>query len=197
MKQVEHGRHWHYIYAKHHRRQRALGINAKQMSGSQVFSLIGSIIAGALLESNKTTLALLAGVFVVLPGVFDLNGTLGAALSAKINHRLEDPQARPLQVFLRAVSFAMFMAVFGGLIVASVGGLVATLFFDASFVHIFMVAELAIILSAAIGLPLMGLLSLLFRHFKVNPDDVVGPIESSVFDILTVITLALVIGWIV
>ncbi len=197
MKQVEHGRHWHYIYAKHHRRQRALGINAKQMSWSQVFSLVGSIIAGALLESNKTTLALLAGVFVVLPGVFDLNGTIGAALSAKINHRLEDPDAKALRVFLRSVAFALFISVLGGLIVAGVGGLIAATFFNASFGRVFMVAELAIILSAIIGLPLIGILSLIFRHFRVNPDDVVGPIESSVFDILTVITLAMVIGWIV
>ena len=34
------------------------------MAWSQVFSLVRSIVAGALLESNKATLALLAGTFV-------------------------------------------------------------------------------------------------------------------------------------
>lgn len=191
--QVEHAKHWHYIYAK--RRRRALGISAKQMAWSQVFSLIGSVIAGVLLESNKTTLAMVAGAFVILPGVFDLNGTLGAALSAKINHRLEDPNNRPLPVFLRSVGFALFVAIFGGLLVASVGGGIAVLVFDANFWQVFWLAEIAVFLGAVVGLPLIGLLSLLFIRRKMNPDDVVGPVESSIFDILTVISLILAIGW--
>ena len=192
-KQIGHGHHWHYIYAK--RRRRALGISTKQMAWSQVFSLIGSVIAGALLESNKTTLAMVAGAFVILPGVFDLNGTLGAALSAKINHRLEDPSNHPLPIFIRSVGFALFIAVFGGLLVATVGGSIAVWIFEASFWQVFWLAEIAVVLGAVVGLPLIGLLSLLFISRRMNPDDVVGPVESSIFDILTVISLALVIGW--
>lgn len=192
--QVEHGKHWHYIYAK--RRRRALGISTKQMSISQVFSIIGSVIAGVLLESNKATLAMIAGVFVILPGVFDLNGTLGAALSAKINHRLEDPKNNPFSVFLRSVGFALFIAIFGGMLVAMVGGGIAFWIFNANFWQVFWLAEIAVFLGAIIGLPLIGLLSLFFIKRRMNPDDVVGPVESSIFDILTVISLVLVIGWI-
>jgi cation transporter-like permease len=194
-KQVEHGKHWHYIYAKHRRRQRILGINPRQMAWSQVFSLVGSVIAGALLESNKATLALIAGAFVILPGIFDLNGTLGAGLSAKINHRLEDQNAQPFSVFIRSFGFALFVAVTGGLLVAGVGAAIAYTFFDAGFWQVFVLAELAIILAALFGLPFIGLLSLLFRSRNINPDDVVGPIESSVFDILTVVMMVVVIGW--
>lgn len=193
--QIEHVKHWHYVYRR--RRQRALGINAQQMAWSQVFSLIGSVIAGVLLESNKTTLALLVGAFVVLPGIFDLNGTLGAALSAKINHRLEDPKNTPAVVFIRTVSFALFVSIFAGLLVAGVGASIAVWFFNAQFWQVFWLAETAVILSAIIGLPLIGGLSLFFRSLKMNPDDVVGPIESSVFDILTVISMAMVIGYLV
>lgn len=189
--------HWHYIYAKHRRRQRVLGINAKQMSWSQVFSLIGSVIAGSLLESNKSTLAMLVGAFVVLPGIFDLNGTLGAALSSKINHKLEDPEAKPWVVFAQSTAYGFFVAVTGGLLVAAVGASAATILFDASFAKVFVLAEAAVILAAIIGLPLIGLLSLFFRSRNINPDDVVGPIESSVFDILTVVTMVIVIGWLV
>ena len=192
-----HNKHWHYLYERRRRRVRVLGINAEQMAWSQVVSLVGSIVAGILLESNKATLALLAGAFVILPGVFDLDGSLGATLSAKINHRMEKANAKPFKIFLGSVAFALLVALLSGLVVASVGAGIATIFFDAAFWQVFVVAFGAILLSAVIGFPLVGGLSVFFRKRNMNPDDVVGPIESSIFDILTVVTMALVIGWIV
>lgn len=188
--------HWHYIYKRHHRRA-ALGINTKQMAWTQVLSLVGSIIAGLLLEANKDTLAILVGAFVVLPGIFDLDGSIGAALSAKINHRLENTNLSTLRVFIQSVAAALLIACVGGLLVAVVGATVAVVFFDAYFWQVFQLAEGAIVISALIGFPIIGALSIVFRKLRMNPDDVVGPIESSIFDILTVVTMALVIGWLV
>lgn len=185
--------HWHYLYARRRQRVRALGINPKQMAWSQVFSLVGSIIAGLLLETNKTTLAFFVGVFVILPGVFDLNGSLGASLSAKINHRLEASSAKLWRVFVSSVGFACLVAALSGVIVASLGAGIATLFFEAIYWKVFMIGWGAILLSAVIGFPLIGGLSVFFRLRDVNPDDVVGPIESSVFDILTILTLTLMV----
>lgn len=172
---------------------RVLGISGKQMAWSQVFSLAGSIVAGILLESNKTTLALLAGAFVVLPAVFDLDGSLGAALSAKINHRLENTNVSTWRVAIGSILFACLIAGLSGFVVAGVGAGIATFFFDAVFSQVFTVAFAAILLSAIVGFPLIGGLSVFFRKRNMNPDDVVGPIESSVFDILTVVMMALMI----
>ena len=187
------GKHWHHIYRRH--RARALGINSKQMAWSQIISLIGSIVAGLLLEANKDTLALLVGAFVVLPGIFDLDGSIGAALSAKINHRLEKSDLPALTVLIRSTASALLIACLGGLIVATIGAGIAVWFFDADFWQIFILTEAAVVLSAVLGFPVVGGLSVLFRRFRVNPDDVVGPIESSIFDILTIVTMALMIGW--
>ncbi len=187
------GRHWHHLYQK--RRRRALGINGKQMAWTQVISLVGSVIAGVLLETNKGTLALVAGAFVVLPGIFDLDGSLGATLSAKINHQLEELEAKWWPVLLRNVSFALLISLLSGILVGVVGAGLSVWFFDAIFWQVFWLALGAIGLSALIGFPIIGLLSVVFRSFKINPDDVVGPIESSIFDILSVITMVVVIGW--
>lgn len=190
-----HGRHWEYIYSR--RRKRALGINASQMALTQVLSLVGSIAAGVHLEANKSLLALITGTFVILPGIFDLDGSIGAALSAKINHQMEEPKAKSLWVYLNSVSFALLIAFLAGLVVALFGAFLANFFFDANFKQIFTLAIGAIMLSALIGFPIIGLLSLFFRWIKVNPDDVVGPIESSFFDVLTVVTLVMVLRWII
>lgn len=190
-----HSKHWHYLYERRRRRARNLGINAKQMAWSQVFSLVGSVIAGVLLESNKATLALIAGAFVVLPGVFDLDGSLGASLSAKINHQLEQPRIKTSHAFVSSLLFALLIAALAGSLVALVGAGVSTIFFSADFGQVFLLAFGAIVLSAVIGFPFIGALSIFFRKRNMNPDDVVGPIESSIFDILTVLTMVIVIGW--
>jgi cation transporter-like permease len=195
-KNTAHTKHWRYLYERRRRRINALGISAKQMAWSQVFSLVGSIVAGVLLESNKTTLALLAGAFVILPGIFDLDGSLGAVLSAKINHRMENLEARVWRVFIGSTAFALLVAILAGFIVAGVGATLATIFFNAHFRDVFLAGFGAIVLSAAIGFPIIGALSVFFRKRNMNPDDVVGPIESSVFDILTVITLTVMVKWI-
>jgi cation transporter-like permease len=191
--ELPHNKHWHYLYERRRRRVNVLGISAKQMAWSQVFSLIGSIIAGVLLESNKVTLTLIAGVLVVLPGVFDLDGSLGAALSAKINHKLENDSSSAWKVLIESVSYGFMVACLAGILVAGLGASLGAILFEADFQRIFMVAFGAITLSAIVGFPLIGIMSIMFRKYRVNPDDVVGPIESSIFDILTIVTLTFMV----
>jgi len=184
--------HWHYLYKK--RRSRALGISAKQMAIGQIFSLVGSVIAGVLLEEHKGTIIGLTGAFLILPGVFDLDGSIGAVLSAKINHKLEDERQKPFKVFVQAVWYAMQVALIGGILVGLVGGLTAELFFNGEFIKVFTTAIGAILISAIIGFPIIALMSIYARSKGINPDDVVGPIESSIFDILTVLSITFMVG---
>lgn len=183
--------HWHYLYKK--RKSRALGISAKQMAQAQIFSLIGSVIAGVLLEEHKATIIGLTGAFLILPGVFDLDGSIGAVLSAKINHKLEDENQKPFKVFIQSVWYALQVAVIGGLLVGLVGGLTAELFFNGEFIKVFTTAIGAILMSAIVGFPIIALMSIYARSKGINPDDVVGPIESSIFDILTVISITIMV----
>jgi cation transporter-like permease len=164
------------------------------MSYAQIISLIGSIIAGVLLDANKTTLAAFAGAFVILPGVFDMSGSLGASLSAKINHRLEEARASTWRIFSASTLFTFTIAVFAGALVSLLGAGIASLFFDASWWRVFLLSELAIISCSVFGFPFIGLLCIVLRKIGLNPDDIVGPIESSVFDILTVLSLGIIAG---
>jgi cation transporter-like permease len=186
-------RHWHHVYRKH--RRRALGISSKQIAVGQIISLIGAIIAGLHLDDNKAALAMIVGAFVIMPGVFDLNGALGGALSAKINHHLEDAKARAFKVFMHSTSFALLISVLAGSVIGFTGGTIASLFFDANFWLVFKLAFGAVLLGAIIGLPLVGLATIILRKLGVNPDDVMGPLETTFFDVLTVITLVIVAGW--
>ncbi len=185
-----HLRHWHHVYQK----RRAPRINAKQMSYAQVIALLGSIIAGVLLDANKTSLVAFAGAFVILPGVFDVGGSLGASLSAKINHRLDSSAASSRRIFISSTLFTLLIAVCAGLVVSLLGATVATIFFDAIWWEVLVVAELSIIVCGLIGFPIVGILSIVLRRYNINPDDVAGPIEASLFDILAVAALGVIAG---
>ena len=190
-----HHKHWHHVYKK--RRRHALGINSKQIATGQIISLVGAVIAGFHLDHNKTSLALIAGAFVIMPGVFDLNGALGGALSAKINHRLESPSAKTPSTLLRAMAFAFLISILAGALVGAAGGGIAYALFDADFWTVFQLSVGAILLGAVIGFPLVGLATIILRKIGINPDDVMGPIETTFFDVLTVATLIIVAGWLV
>lgn len=185
--------HWHHVYRR--RRHHALGISSRQIAIGQIIALTGAVIAGFHLDENKGSLAMITGAFVILPGVFDLNGALGGALSAKVNHRLENAAASPLRVLLRGLSFALLIALLAGAVVGVSGGALASFFFDADFGTVFKLALGAVLLGGIIGFPLIGLVTIVLRKLGVNPDDVMGPIETTFFDVLTVITLIMVAGW--
>lgn len=188
--QHHHLRHWHHVVLK--RRRRALNINSKQMAIGQLISLLGAVVAGVALDINKETIAAFAGAFIVLPGVFDLSGSLGASLSAKINHRIDESRASAVKIFFSTLIFTYSVALAAGLLVSLTGATIAALAFDANFTKVFLLTELSIALCCLIGMPFIGLLSILLKKFKVNPDDVVGPIESSLTDILSVIVLSFI-----
>ncbi len=190
-----HHRHWHHVYRR--RRRRALATNPKQIAIGQMVSLVGAVTAGYHLDNNKVALAMIVGTFVVLPGILDLNGSLGGALSAKINHRLEDPSAKTWRVVARSISFAFLIALLAGMVVGAAGGFIAKLFFDANWLTIFRLSLGAIMLGAVVGFPLIGILTLILRRAGINPDDVMGPIETSFFDFLAVFSLVLVAGWLI
>ena len=190
---VKHHRHWHHVYRK--RRQRALGTSSKQIAIGQMISLFGAVLAGFHLDNNKVALAAIVGTFVILPGVLDLNGSLGGALSAKINHRLENSSAKVWRVVFRATGFAFLIAILASTIVGAVGGTAATILFDADFETVFKLAVGSIMLGVLIGFPIIALLTVILRKLKVNPDDVMGPIETSFFDFITVYTLVVVASW--
>ncbi len=181
-------RHWHYIYKK---RRRLLGISTNQMASSQIISIAVALIAGVTLNAHKESLILVTGVFVILPGVLDLASSIGTALSAKINHILEDPDQDKMVVALSSTLFALCLVASAGLIVGTVGGGLTALLFDGSFWRTFAIGWISMVAAGLIGYPLTALVAVVFRNKNVNPDDVIGP---SLFDLISIVSIIVVTG---
>ncbi len=188
----QHHRHWHYIYKRRSYRP----ISWKEIALGQVVALSGSLVAGLLLELNKHTFALFAGAFLLLPGVIDLAASITGAMCAKINHRLEASD-ETLRIVEGSVLFALLLSVTSGFVVGVTGGLVGTFFFHASFWQICALGEATMVGVGVIAYPAMALLTLGIRTMGVDPDNVVGPVETGFTDMLTILVASLIVRWFV
>lgn len=187
-KRVHH--HWHHVYRK--RRKKIINISSRQIIFGQALALIGSLIAGYILELNKASLTLYAGAFLLLPGIVDLAASITGALCAKINHRLETGYPTAL-VLSSSVGFAFLLSITCSIIVGVIGGIIGILFFNVPFWH---VASLAIATMIAVGIitfPIMSILTLLIRKIGLDPDNMIGPIETGFTDALTAFTVSMIV----
>lgn len=183
-------RHWHYVYK--HRRARVLtdDVNTWQIIGGQVFTVIASVFAGLILDIQKENIGLLVGAFVLMPGIVDLSSTLTGTMATKINHQIDETPAHPLSIALHALAFMLFIGTFAGLIVGLFGGLITEVFFEGDIWKLTVLGIASMSTTAVIGGPLVALLTLGLKKLKVNPDNTVGPIQSSLIGMLAVMAIS-------
>lgn len=183
------GHHWQYLYS---RRARWHGVSTKQIVFSQMFTVVASGTAGFMLDFSKENLTVLVGVLVMLPGIIDLAATITGSMCAKIHHHLDKKGVQQWVVVTNAVLFALLLGVLAGLIVGVVGGGIAAFIFGADFFKMILLTLLSMFLIGLVCYPFMAGFTLLVRRLGLNPDNIAGPVESSVVDIVAILIVAIV-----
>lgn len=187
---AHHERHWHYV---HRHRTRKVNHTTREILIGQMISILGAVVAGYVLDLNKNQLTTMVGAFLILPGVFDLGGSVAGAMAARLNHRLADNHA-PRLVLRDSLLHALFLICAASVVLAVFGASLGALFFDADYMRLFVVTIVSAVCTGVIGLPIVaGATYFAFRR-GVDADNFIGPIETSVFDTLTVITVTILVG---
>lgn len=181
-----HHRHWHYIYSLRKKRSNS---EPQQIIAGQIFTVIVSIGAGLALDNYKVPIAALAGALLVMPGIVDLSASIAGALGAKVNHRLELGQ-KTISVIINSLAFALFLVVTTGAIVGSFGALIGSIFFDVSWLNIVLLSVISTTVVGVVVFPIVALLVVFLRRMQLNPDNLVGPIQSSIVDVVAVLAIA-------
>jgi len=186
---------WHFV--SHHRR-RFLNRTTEEILASQIISIVGAIAAGLVLDTYKNSFALTAGMFILLPGAFDLTGAVAGAYGAKIHHRFcptkNCPSGTLSHTFGHTLFSSLATAIVASFVLGIITGALAALLFDGSFVVVLAVAVLSCLIVSVIGLPLIGLLTLAMARLNLDPDNFVGPIVFPLFDILTIFAIVFSLG---
>ena len=183
-------RHWHFVYRRRRARLITDDVSTWQIIAGQVFTVVASVFAGLILDFQKENIGLLIGAFVVMPGIVDLSASLTGAMSAKINHHIDKTPAHPISIAIHDVGFAVFVGAFAGLIVGLFGGLLSEVFFEGDIWKLTVLGVSSMTTISVIGNPFIAVLTLIFKKANVNPDNIVGPIQSSLIDMLAVIVIA-------
>lgn len=186
---AHHERHWHYVRK---RRTRKKTHTSREILAGQLISVSGSVLAGYVLDLTKLELASLAGVFVLLPGVFDLGGSVAGAMGARLNHRLS-LGGQPRAIIRDAIIHAFMLMIAASLLLATLAGLIGSVLFDGDFVKLFGITTGSVIISGIIGLPLVAGATFAAHKKGVDPDNFIGPIETSIFDTVTILCVTLLV----
>lgn len=184
-------RHWHFLY-KH--RKRSTSASTKQIIAGQIFTVVMSIGAGLWLDHVKYSIVAFAGALLLLPGIVNLAGSLAGALGAKINHLLEEKEHKTSKIIVGAVLHALLISLLTGLLVGAIGGLIGEVYFKANFASMLQLMILTMTLIGVVIYPVVSVLVVVLRRFKLNPDNLVGPIQSSLVDVLSIVMIAVAIG---
>lgn len=183
-------RYWHHYYA---RLRRNNGASAKQILFGQIIGVSLSLVAGYFLEDAKATLILIPGTLLLLPGLVDVVASMAAALSAKINHHLEETSYKNISIVLHDVSSTWRQLVVSSFFVGTFAAIVGIIFFK---VEPLKLIFLCVVVSSVVGILLFPIIAggvLLVRKMKLDPDNIVGPIETSVVDVVLILVLILTI----
>lgn len=183
--------HWHYVRK---RRTVIAKVNANQIIAAQIFTVVVSIVGGMVLESYKIQVAAFAGALVLYPGVIDLIASVAGALGAKVNHHLETTSYKKRSILINDTLFALVVSGLASVVLGLAAFLLGSILSDVSAKDIIMLSVLTVLSVGFVLYPLLSLLVVAFRKLKLNPDNLIGPIESSVVDVVATIAFVLIIS---
>lgn len=172
-------------------------VSSKQIIMAQIFTVVVSIIGGILLESSKHNIIALAGAVVLYPGIIDLIASVAGALGAKLNHHLETDRYKKSAIIIHGIVFSMAIIIISAVLLGLVAGLMASIFGQVDFIRLVLLSLTTASIVGIIIFPMMGISVVILRHYKINPNNLIGPIESSVVDVVATLIFIIVIGWLV
>lgn len=184
-----HQTHWHYL---RRRRTRRKAHTAREIFYGQLLSLLGATASGLILEANKSKIAALAGAYLILPGVFDLSGATAGAMGARLNHIFGDKNEKN-SVVIKVLTQTLMLVSASAVFLAIFSAIVAGVFFGADLLKIFIVTAGSVILSSFVGMPIVAIATIIARKDGMDPDNFIGPIESSIFDVLSIAFVTLMV----
>ncbi len=188
---THHVKHWEYVY-RHRRRSKSSDL--KQIIFGQLFTVGVSFWAGLALENVKHTLILVTGVLLLMPGVVDMCASITGALGARINHQLDTSDHTRKRILIESVSHAIVLSLLSGTLLSVIGSLIAILLFDANFFKLLEISTTTILVTSFLCFPLIALLTLFIKNRGYDPDNIIGPVQASIIDIVAIIMLAVSVG---
>ncbi len=169
-----------------------------EISFSELLAMTGGIIGGTFLAGLVDNISLIAGLFILFPGLLEMHGNIYGSLSARLSNllllgKLKDKKSK--WYFIRQNVFASFFLI---LFISFILGLISYFFiyfvFNVNNFLIIYVSVLSSLLGSLIEIPMTIYTTFWFYKHNFDPEDIMGPYVTTLGDIISIISLILVMG---
>ncbi|MEK6937013.1 MAG: magnesium transporter [Nanoarchaeota archaeon] len=165
---------------------------------SEFLAVTGGIIGGTLLLGLTESFNLIAGLFILFPGLLEMHGNIYGSLSARLSNLLllgKLKKKEEISYFIKENVLASFFLLF---FVSFVLGLISYLFvyffLGTSNPVLILISLFSSILSSFIEIPMTIYTTFwIFKH-KLDPEDIMGPYVTTFGDIISILSLVIITG---
>lgn len=164
--------------------------STKRIIIGQLITIFVVGVSSLLIEDNQEAFLLFGATLLIYPALTDLLMSSGSVLSASIHHDLERQDESTYRFSLLAIIRSISGTIIAGTIVGSVAGVISAVVLSIPFMATLRLAVLATTIAAIVGLPLVLAITLFVRNLKSNPDEIIPPFESSVFNVVMLLAIA-------
>ncbi len=177
--------------------KRVVDKDFREIFGSVFISVTGGLVAGGLLLSFVDKLKFLSGLFILLPAFLEIHGNIFGSLAARLGMLLNTKHIKPRFEHNKILSINIWSSILLMLLVSLFLGLATYLFnyfiFKSNVPILILIALIAAVVALVVELPLVVFLTFwLFRRGH-DPDDIMGPYVTTIGDIISIVSLFLVI----
>lgn len=163
----------------------------------EFYSLTLGIVAGVFLVAALDKILLIPGILVLLPGFMEMRGSISGAMSARLSSGLILGKIKPIwrknSIIKNNIIASFGLALIDSAILGIVAWAITWLIFGVSSTTVIVIALAAGIISNAIQVPFAIYLTFWFFKRGHDPNDVMGPWITTIGDIISTMTLFILV----
>ena len=168
----------------------------REIFTSQFIAITGGIIAGIFLLSITNKLELVPGLFVLIPGFLEMHGNIFGSLAARLVTLLHIKHIKPKLEHNRLVWINILASVFLLIIVALFLGIAAYLLnlyiFKSNTPILILISLIAAVIAIIVELPITVFSTFWLYKNGYDPDDIMGPYITTIGDVVSILSLFIV-----
>lgn len=161
----------------------------------QIISIVGGLAAGGLLAYFRGSFEPVVGFLILLPGVIDGTGNIQGSLAARLNHTvLRWPKFHESRrAWTNNQQSAYILGGALGIVLGALAVILSYILYSRANFNLFWIALVSCTAANAILTPLISRLTDRWFDLGHNPDNVMGPIVTSLADITGIVVLGVTI----
>lgn len=168
-----------------------------EILSSEIVAIVGGVIAGLILSIFIKRLELVPGVLILLPGFLGMRGNISGSLAARIGSSLHlgtlKPEFKNTRILRDNILAGLTLAVIVSLFLGFIAYFFTMFVFRVDYPIIILISLLAGLISNFVQMPVTVIVSFYLFSRGYDPDNIMGPYITTLGDVISVVSLLLVI----